>query len=70
MKKVFMFLMVAGAATMFTACDSSTSSNERVISSDTTAVEYEVERTTVETEVDTTTETETIERERDDQNRQ
>lgn len=49
--------MFAGATVMFVSCDSSTSSNERVLESDTVnaETEYEVERTTVET--DTTTET-------------
>lgn len=60
MKKVFMLLMFAGATVMFVSCDSSTSSNERVLESDTVnaETEYEVERTTVET--DTTTNTETV----------
>lgn len=58
MKKVFMLLMIAGSAVMFTACGGN--SNETVVESDTVSAEteYEIERTTVE--VDTTTETETV----------
>ena len=64
-----MLLMIAGTTVMFASCDSNTtaSSEETVVETDTVGVEtqYEVERTSVE--VDTTTETETVEVEQDDQ---
>lgn len=57
-------------AVVFTACDQGTTREEQsVIETDTVGMEYEVEKTVKEktVDVDTTTETETIERDLEDQ---